>query len=248
MKKTMLTLIAVMVLAGCGTDTTTVQIEPAPAVNQDLTQTTTLTSMNQAESLDSVVNIEASYIDWKGGKAVGGDHYGQVRLKSAALDMAEDKIQAGKVVVDMTTISVTDLEGDMAQLLIDKFMGDDFFMVDQYPVATMEFDTVEYTDETTANVTGNLTIKNITKPVNFTVTQTNDRLTTQFVIDRTEWSIRVASGKFFDDLGDNVINDEIEFKVTLMLNERESEETTDIMPVETEEITAEMPLESRIEE
>ncbi|MBW7936182.1 MAG: YceI family protein, partial [Flavobacteriales bacterium] len=37
-----------------------------------------------------------------------------------------------------------------------------------------------------------------------------------FVIDRTEWDIRFNSGKFFKDLGDKMINDAIEFELTLI--------------------------------
>jgi len=39
--------------------------------------------------------------------------------------------------------------------------------------------------------------------------------TPQFVIDRTEWNIQYQSRKFFDDLKDKFIYDEIGLKITI---------------------------------
>ena len=60
--------------------------------------------------------------------------------------------------------------------------------------------------------------KNIKKNIEFAaaVTVTGNELTFKsevFTIDRTEWDIKYKSGRFFDDLKDKIINDEVEFVI-----------------------------------
>ncbi|MEL6590748.1 MAG: YceI family protein [Bacteroidota bacterium] len=66
---------------------------------------------------------------------------------------------------------------------------------------------------------GNLTIKGISQEISFPamVNITDNALTAKasFTIDRTMWNIRYGSGKFFDDLGDKVIYDDIELSLDL---------------------------------
>jgi polyisoprenoid-binding protein YceI len=73
-------------------------------------------------------------------------------------------------------------------------------------------------------VKGDLTIKGITKSIEFPVilsqTETGVELVGEtFKIDRTEFNIQYKSQKFFDDLKDKFINDEFEisFKVIAAL-------------------------------
>ena len=68
-------------------------------------------------------------------------------------------------------------------------------------------------------VTGDLTIKGMTAPVSFVAevrSEEQDLLATaELKIDRTVWGLKYGSGKFFQDLGDKVISDDIEFTVSL---------------------------------
>ncbi|MFZ5391101.1 MAG: YceI family protein, partial [Patescibacteria group bacterium] len=68
-------------------------------------------------------------------------------------------------------------------------------------------------------ITGDLTIKNITKPISFPAVVTNNdgqlKLIADIKLDRTLWDIRYGSDKFFDNLANNVIDDI--FTVTLNL-------------------------------
>jgi polyisoprenoid-binding protein YceI len=68
-------------------------------------------------------------------------------------------------------------------------------------------------------VVGDLTIKGITNQVSFPaeVKVEGDVLTASGTasIDRTKWDIKYGSGKFFSDLGDNMIKDEFEIKFEL---------------------------------
>lgn len=68
---------------------------------------------------------------------------------------------------------------------------------------------------------GNLTIKDITKnigfPIDYKIEGNNVKVTAEpFTIDRTEWEIKYNSGKFFENLKDNLILDEIEISFELI--------------------------------
>jgi len=64
-----------------------------------------------------------------------------------------------------------------------------------------------------------LTIKGITKPVNFSARLSQEAsdlvATADISLDRTAWDIRYGSGKFFQDLGDKTLSDTITFQVAL---------------------------------
>jgi len=68
-------------------------------------------------------------------------------------------------------------------------------------------------------VTGNLTIKGMTNPVEFkaAVQKKDDALWffANITVDRTKYNIRYGSGSFFDNLGDKTIYDEFKLKVSL---------------------------------
>ena len=74
---------------------------------------------------------------------------------------------------------------------------------------------MENDPEATHMVNGNLTIKGITRPVNFKakIDINDDVLTASaaaFNIDRTQFDIKFKSKKFFDDLKDDFINDDFQ--------------------------------------
>jgi len=74
-------------------------------------------------------------------------------------------------------------------------------------------------------INGNLTIKDITKPVNFKAKiEMKENIITAiaapFDIDRTEFDIRFKSKKFFDNLKDDYVNDmfQIGFSIVAIKN------------------------------
>ena len=72
----------------------------------------------------------------------------------------------------------------------------------------------------TIKVTGNLTIKSITKPItipaDIEVKEGIVKANGKVVIDRTQWGIRYRSGKFYDNLADQAVSDEIEFNMKIV--------------------------------
>ncbi|HWV29812.1 MAG TPA: YceI family protein, partial [Dyadobacter sp.] len=70
------------------------------------------------------------------------------------------------------------------------------------------------------DVTGDLTIKGITKPVTFPVTvkttATGAEATGKLVVDRSKYDIKYNSKSFFDNLGDKMIHDDFSIDVKLV--------------------------------
>ena len=117
----------------------------------------------------------------------------------------------------MTSIDDVDMKDDakMKAKLEGHLKSEDFFNVEKFPKATFEITTI--TEEgASANITGNLTIKDITKSVTFPakITYGADKkpvsATANFNINRQLWNIT------YPGQPDNLIKDEINLDLNLI--------------------------------
>ncbi|MAU15285.1 MAG: lipid-binding protein [Muricauda sp.] len=161
------------------------------------------------------VKTSESTITWKGYK-VGGSHTGTIELKSGTLEFDGEKLIGGEFVVDMTTITVTDLEGDYKNKLEGHLKSDDFFGSASHPTAKLVFTKVKSTGKNAYEVTGDLTIKGITKPVTFDLSVYGDKATASLKIDRTEYDVKYGSG-IIGTAKDKLIYDEFDLVVDLQM-------------------------------
>lgn len=162
---------------------------------------------------DKKVNVKESQITWVGHK-VTGEHNGTITLKEGTLVFNGKTLAGGDFTMDMTTINTKDLEGDWKAKLDGHLKNDDFFGVEKFPTATLKFTKVE-SQGPEYTVTGDLTIKGITKPITFKMNADNGAATAALKIDRTKYNIKYGSASFFDDLQDKAIYDEFDLNVTL---------------------------------
>jgi polyisoprenoid-binding protein YceI len=160
------------------------------------------------------VKSEESKVTWKAYK-VTGSHTGTVALKSGALVFDEGKLTGGEFEVDMTSLISTDLEGEYKGKLEGHLKSDDFFGVANHPTASLIFTEVEASGKNSYEVTGDLTIKGITKPVTFDVSVYGNKATATMKVDRAQYDVRYGSGSFFENLGDKTIYDEFDLVVDL---------------------------------
>jgi len=165
---------------------------------------------------------EESNLSWLGTKPTG-EHYGGVDITEGELRMEDDRIVGGMIVFNMESISNEDLKDspEYHKKLVNHLKSVDFFNVSGHPRASFEIVSMEPLDaeqssdkDATHSVTGNLTIKDISRSISFPVKveMQDGKLIAeapQFLIDRTEWDIRYKSKKFFDDLKDQFIHDDI---------------------------------------
>ncbi len=173
---------------------------------------------SEAQTTYKLVKSE-SKITWVG-KKVTGEHTGNVDFKTAQVKVEGDKLVGISAVVDMNSISCTDLEGDMAGKLVGHLKSDDFFGVEKHPEAAFKLSKVDNVSGSEAQVSGELVIKGKSHPVQFPakVVVKGDKVFVRADVefDRTKYDIKYGSGSFFDNLGDKAINDEVLFSVLLV--------------------------------
>lgn len=159
------------------------------------------------------MEVKSSTVNWTG-KKITGKHHGTIQLKEGYLLMDGEELIGGQFVMDMTTIEVTDLSGEMKGKLEGHLNSDDFFGSNNFPTSTLVIK--EASNKGNAyEVTGEITIKGVTEPITFTLTKEGSSANAKLKIDRTKFGIRYGSGSFFDNLGDNTIYDNFELDVTL---------------------------------
>ncbi|WP_339841551.1 YceI family protein [uncultured Maribacter sp.] len=177
----------------------------------------TATASTPIENEKKEVKVSESTVTWKGYK-VTGEHNGSIKLKSGFLEMKGKKLIGGEFVVDMTTLSNNDLEsGQGKEKLEGHLKSADFFGVDANPTSKLVFTSVKPMNENSYTVTGDLTIKGITKPVTLVVSMFENKATVTVKVDRTKFDIKYGSGSFFDNLGDKAIYDDFDLVVDLAL-------------------------------
>ena len=165
------------------------------------------------------VKIEESAVVWTGSK-VGGRHTGTIAVKEGTLELDGENIVGGRFIIDMSTIVNTDLSEEYAKKLIGHLKSDDFFGVEKFPTAELEISGVVPQGTDNYKVTGDITIKGITREIKFPVQTTRTdgivQATAKITIDRSEFDVRYGSGSFFDGLGDKVIYDNFELDVVIV--------------------------------
>lgn len=181
------------------------------------------------------VDAASSNVEWIGTK-VSGYHTGTVKIKNGELMVGNGNLTGGKIVLDMTTITASGpgkTEDEMNKKLTGHLQSPDFFDVATYPEATFEItgvkpfsgvvnDSIDPRQESiskykvanpTHTISGNLTIKGITKNIEFpagiTSSENGMDAIAKFNIDRTQWNI-VYPGK-----PDDLIRNEIHFGISV---------------------------------
>jgi polyisoprenoid-binding protein YceI len=171
------------------------------------------------------VDTVSSSMNWVG-KKVTGQHNGTIKISGGEVGIDKSGlVVAGNFEMNMKSINNLDLDdAGMNNKLINHLKSEDFFSAEKFPTSKFEITKVEtLSDPAKPNfnntVSGNLTIKGITKSISFpaSIKIENGALSAfaDFEIDRTQWEIKYGSGKFFENLGDKMINDNfnISFKL-----------------------------------
>jgi polyisoprenoid-binding protein YceI len=181
------------------------------------------------------IDVAASSIEWVGTK-VTGYHTGNVPLKSGEVLLDNGNVTGGKFIMDLANLTVSGPKGSdkgSNDKLLGHLKSADFFDVEKNPDATFELTDVkpftgtvkDSTDsrqdeiseykvtDPTHTVNGNLTIKGISKNIEFpariTVSGDNVEAKAKFNIDRKQWNI-VYPGK-----PDDLIRDEIHLGISI---------------------------------
>jgi len=166
------------------------------------------------------VNTAQSSVAWTGSK-IGGSHNGTINISNGSLAVKGGEITGGNFTIDMNSIVNADLPADKKADLVGHLKNEDFFDVAKYPTAKFAITNVtKLTNEPGAThlIYGNLTLKDVTKEIGFKakvdINGNSVMVTTpQFAIDRADFNVKYGSAKFFDNLKDKAINDNIDLVV-----------------------------------
>jgi polyisoprenoid-binding protein YceI len=170
------------------------------------------------------VDTEATKVEWIG-KKVAGPHNGYVKVKNGSLTTTADgKITQGNIVVDMNSLTNTDLtDKEWNDKLVGHLKAPDFFDTAKFPEAFL----VIKSSKKTANgleVVGDLTIKGVKQPVKFTATDVKSTASSYsakatITVDRTKYGIVYNAGNgdssIIKSLGDKLIYDEFTLNIAL---------------------------------
>jgi polyisoprenoid-binding protein YceI len=189
-----------------------------------------------------VVDANSSTFTWIGTK-VSGYHSGAVKIKSGEIQVINNEMASGRFVIEMATIDANgpDSSNEEANTkLTGHLMSPDFFDVQTYPESVFEVTSVkafsgspviEENDERQVDlnqyritdpshmISGNLTVKGITKNIEFpakvTMSDNTMQAVAKFNIDRRMWDIT------YPGMPDDMIKDMIHIGISLNATRRD---------------------------
>lgn len=167
--------------------------------------TTTASQAATGATAKYTFDQSSSKVTWVGSK-VTGKHDGGFGTFTGTVDVVDGAPEKSKVTVDIDAASLT----SDAEKLTGHLKSPDFFDVAKNPKATFVSTEIKKGGEkgATHTVTGNLTIKGITKSVTFpaTIQVTGDaaNVDAEFAINRRDFSLNYA-GMPNDLIRDNVV-------------------------------------------
>lgn len=158
-----------------------------------------------AAGTELAVNAADSHIKFTGTKTISGSqasHSGYMPIQDGYLVFGENTITGGKFTFDVANMNII-TEGDeelQAEGAMDKLRGHllsgDFLEAETYPTASFEVTGVEALENNpnaTHRITGNLTMRDVTKSISFDANvelmANGAHAVASFNIDRQEWGI-----------------------------------------------------------
>lgn len=178
------------------------------------------------------IDTAMSVVTWIGSKP-NGKHNGIIDFKSGVIGIANDTVVGGKFIIDVPSLRIMDLKptDENYDKLKTHLMSDDFFNAAAFPEAEFEITGLEpfdsailekhnpeyspaYKDFIVRNpthlVTGNLTMRGITKSITFPakvlINEDRIRVEAKFNINRINWGLSYGDeANFVDKAKDKLI-------------------------------------------
>ena len=182
------------------------------------------------------LNVSESRIEWVATK-VTGYHTGDVPLKSGEINVKNGEVTGGKFIIDLANMKVTgpkSVDEAKSEKLLGHLKSADFFEVEKHPEGNFELSSVkpyagdalkDTTDprqeaiskykvsDPTHTVSGNLTLRGVTKNIEFpariTVSGNVAEAVAKFNIDRKDWNI------IYPGQPDDLIRDAIHLGISI---------------------------------
>lgn len=168
-----------------------------------------------------------SRIEWKGYKIVKSDqtgHFGTINFESGDLTIYNGVLESGKFVADMNSLTSVDLKDDAEQQakLEGHLKSGDFFETEKYPTASYEITKVSKnaTGDYNTLLDGNLTIKGITKPIQFNANVSIKDGAASIATEPKDISREGFNVKFQMPIANGVVKDDVNLQILIKATEK----------------------------
>lgn len=168
-----------------------------------------------------------SRIEWKGYKIVKSDqtsNFGTINFESGDLTIHNGALESGKFVADMNSLTSVNLKDDAEQLakLESHLKSGDFFETEKYPTASYEITKVSKnaTGDYNTLLDGNLTIKGITKPIQFNANVSIKDGAASIATEPKDISREGFNVKFQMPIANGVVKDDVNLQILIKATEK----------------------------
>lgn len=193
--------------------------KPVTSESSDITTT--------KEGNKYVIDTLNSKVEWKGYKVFKSEntgHFGTITFESGDVTVKDGKLESGKFVADMNSLTSVDLKDDAEQLskLNGHLKSGDFFETEKFPTASYEITKVTPSAEGDYNtlLDGNLTIKGITKPVQFKANVSVNEGAVSIATEPKDIMREEFGVKFQSPVENGVIKDEVTLQINIKALEK----------------------------
>ncbi|AYN01569.1 YceI family protein [Chryseobacterium sp. 3008163] len=191
-------------------------------VTSEGTEVTTTKDGNQY-----VLDTLNSRVEWKGYKVFKSEntsHFGTITFESGDVTVKDGKLESGKFVADMNSLTSVDLKDDAEQLnkLNSHLKSGDFFETEKFPTSSYEITKVTPSAEGDYNtlLDGNLTIKGISKPVQFKANVSINEGVVSIATEPKDIMREEFGVKFQSPAENGVIKDEVSLQINVKALEK----------------------------
>jgi polyisoprenoid-binding protein YceI len=160
------------------------------------------------------------------GYGVGKEHPGIFKLSSGTVAVANNAVTGGNFEINIKSMDLEQKGGMFDAKLRPHLMSGDFFDADKFGTAKFEITNVQPYQPNSSdssvvaganfNVSGNFTLKDVTKNISFParidVDDNTIKARSNFNIDRTQWQMRYGNDK---TLGDKFISEKVTIELDL---------------------------------
>lgn len=160
------------------------------------------------------------------GYGVGKSHPGLFKISSGTISIDNNKIIGGSFIINIVSMEIEQKGRDFQEKLRPHLLSGDFFDAKKFQTAKFEITNVEpykssgkdtsIVEGANFNISGNLTIKDVTKNITFPAKVDLDGNTLKgkadFDIDRTQWKMNYGNDK---TLGDKFISEKVNIELNL---------------------------------
>lgn len=162
-----------------------------------------------------VISSDIHWWGYKVAKTDASSHDGTVNLKSGAIVMNGKNIVGGTFVLDMNSITATDVTGERQTKLNEHLKNGDFFEVEKYPTAVYKITSVKKNSnsEYGYTVNGNLTVKGKTNAVSFPANITENKGVVTIQSDKFSWDRQKFDVAYKSSMKDVVVKDDVDMTI-----------------------------------